>query len=84
MTKIKTSIWVAPDGTFTGRATGLPAGELEAEITVVPKRRKTARPTADALLARVRAIQAEIAKLPVLDRRSRDEIIGYNERGQLE
>ena len=39
---------------------------------------------ADTLLARVRAIQEEVARLPVLDDRSPDEIIGYNERGHFD
>lgn len=39
---------------------------------------------ANVLLARVRAIQAEVAQLPVLDTRSPEEIIGYNERGHFD
>ena len=34
MTMIKTRIRIAPDGTLSGRAFGLPAGEHDAEITV--------------------------------------------------
>jgi hypothetical protein len=83
MTKIRTRIWVAPDGTLTARASGLPVGEHEAEIAVIDSG-NAARPSADALLARVRAIQAEIAELPVLDERSPDEIIGYDEHSHLD
>ncbi len=43
-----------------------------------------ARLDADALLARVHAIQHEVAQLPVLDRRSPEEIIGYNEQGHFD
>jgi hypothetical protein len=83
MTMIKTRIRVTPDGTLTGRAHGLPPGEHDAEIIVSdaapPPRFDTA-----ALLAHVRAIQAEIAQLPILDPRSADEIIGYNDRGHFD
>jgi antitoxin VapB len=46
--------------------------------------KEAARSDADTLLARVRAIQEEMARLPVLDERSPDEIIGYNERGHFD
>jgi hypothetical protein len=39
---------------------------------------------AAALLVRIRAIQDQIAHLPVLDGRYADEIIGYNDRGHLD
>jgi len=83
MTTIKTRICVAPDGTITGRASGLPPGEHEAQISLVDTGKGAARPDADALLARVRAIQDEMAQLPVLDDRSPDEIIGYNDFGSV-
>lgn len=35
----------------------------------------------DSLIQRVRAIQQRVAQLPVLDTRTDDEIIGYNEFG---
>ncbi|HJU14898.1 MAG TPA: hypothetical protein VJ770_00380 [Stellaceae bacterium] len=85
MTKIKTRIHIASDGTLTGRAEGLPVGEHEAEIQLVESSMETpAARDADALLARVRAIQAEVARLPVYDSRSPDEIVGYNERGHFD
>ena len=77
-------IRVAPDGTLTGVASGLPPGEHKAEIMLVDTRAGAAQPDPDTLLARVREIQAEIAQLPVLDERSPDEIIGYNERGHFD
>jgi hypothetical protein len=84
MTKIKTRIYVAPDGTLTGRAAGLPVGEHEAEIQLVENAETPAARDVDTLLAQVRAIQAEMARLPVYDSRSPDEIIGYNERGHFD
>jgi hypothetical protein len=84
MTTIKARIHIAPDGTLTGRATGLPPGEHEAEIALVDSGKGTARSDAGTLLARVRAIQEEVARLPVLDGRSADEIIGYNRRGHFD
>ncbi len=84
MTKIKTRIRVGPDGSLSGQAPGLPAGEHDAEIAVLEGTGGPARLDAGQLLGRIRAIQAEIAQLPVLDPRSPDEIIGYNERGHLD
>jgi hypothetical protein len=73
-----------PDGTLTGRAGGLPPGEHEAEITLVDTGKSVDPPNVHTLLARVHAIQQEMAQLPVLDKRSSDEIIGYNERGHFD
>jgi hypothetical protein len=85
MTKtIKTRIRVAPDGTLTGCAAGLPTGEHEAEIMLTDSAEPAARSDVSTLLAHVRAIQKEVARLPVLDERSPDEIIGYNERGHFD
>ena len=84
MTIIKTRIRVAPDGTLSGRADGIPAGEHDAEITVLDSASACARLDVDSLLARVRSIQAEIARLPVLDNRTPDQILGYNERGHFD
>jgi len=83
MTIVKTRIHVGPDGTLSGRAHGLPAGEHDAEITLLDTGSPRLRPSAEELLARVRAIQAEVAQLPVLDSRSPEEILGYNERGHF-
>jgi hypothetical protein len=84
MKMVKTRIRIAPDGTLTGQAIGLPAGEHEAEIVLVDNAVPADRMDADALLARVHAIQDEIAQLPVLDYRAPDEIMGYNERGHFD
>jgi hypothetical protein len=81
---IKTRIRIAPDGTLSGSASGLPAGEHDAEITVLATITSSAQSDVALLLARVRAIQAEIAQLPVRDIRTADEIIRYNERGHFD
>jgi hypothetical protein len=83
MMTIKTRIRIAPDGTFTGQAPSLPAGEHEAEIVLMHHAERAAGLIADGLFGRVHAIQAEVAQLPVMDDRSPDEIIGYNERGHF-
>jgi hypothetical protein len=84
MTRVKTRIRVTPDGMFTGRAPGFPAGEHDAEITLLDDGESVATSPTETLLARVRAIQAEVARLPVLDARDPDEIIGYNDRGHFD
>lgn len=84
MTTVRTRIRVLPDGTLTGQAIGLPVGEHEAELTLIESSERSVSFEADALLARVRAIQREVARLPVLDARGPDEIIGYNERGHFD
>jgi hypothetical protein len=83
MTAAKAHIRIAPDGTLTGKTTGLPPGEHEAQITLLG-RSAGSRFEAAELLARVRRIQAELARLPVLDKRSPDELIGYNEQGHFD
>jgi hypothetical protein len=84
MTTIKIRIHVEPDGTLSGKARGLPVGDHDAEVVVRESAQLAPSPNADTLFARVRAIQDEVARLPVLDRRSPEEIIGYNERGHFD
>jgi hypothetical protein len=84
MTVIKTRIRIGPRGAISGRAEGLPAGEHDAEITLLDAEPAPPNLGPDKLLARVRAIQAEVAKLPILDDRSPDEILGYNEHGHFD
>jgi hypothetical protein len=84
MTLIKTRIRVDPDGTLSGRADGLPVGEHDAEITLLDFAGARGDLAVAELLARVHAIQAEVGRLPVLDRRSPEEIIGYNQHGHLD
>ena len=83
MTKVKTRIHIAPDGAFTGRVRGLPAGEYEAEIMLIDRAEPAVGPQLETLLARVRAIQEQVARLPVLDSRSPDQILSYDERGHF-
>lgn len=83
MTIVKTRIHVGPDGTLTGKARGLPVGDHEAEITLLDANAPMQRSDAERLLARIRAIQAEVAQLPILDSRSPDEILGYNKQGHF-
>ena len=77
MHQVRIRFHVAADGTITGQApAALPAGEHEAEVILRSSR------AVDAAAAReaVRRLQNELARLPVLDARSPDEIIGYDER----
>jgi hypothetical protein len=80
MTIVTTRIRVAPDGTISGRipAVVLP-GEHEAEIILHPE--VPAPEVEIETLAAIRQIQDELARLPILDPRSPDDIIGYDERG---
>ncbi len=54
---------------------------------LVPARRRAVPMTdedAAVMLAKIRRIQEEVARLPVLDTRSADEIMGYNENGTFD
>lgn len=84
MTSIKTRVHITADGTLTGTVAGLPAGEHDAEIMLLENGVSPHALDAAVLLARVRALQAQIARLPVLDDRNPDEIIGYDEHGHLD
>jgi antitoxin VapB len=48
------------------------------------ERRKPQRPDKDDFDRRIQAIVDDVKKLPVLDDRSPDEIIGYNEHGHFD
>ena len=80
---MKARIRIAPDGTLTGKAAGLPTGEHEAEITLLDQPRG-GRLDEAALLLAVRKIQREVARMPVLDNHGPDEIVGYNQRGHFD
>lgn len=84
MTRVKTRIRVAADGMLTGWAPGLPVGEHEAEVMLVESAGPAEPSQLEPLLARVRAIQEEVARLPVLGAGNPEAIIGYNERGHLD
>jgi len=54
------------------------------KLFVVDRAAPITRSDAKVLLAHVRAIQEEMARLPVVDDRTADQIIGYNERGHFD
>lgn len=83
MTIITTRIRIGPGGAISGRAKDFPPGEHDAQITLLDTA-ETPSCEADELIARVHDIQAEVARLPVLDGRSADEILGYNEEGHFD
>ena len=77
---IRTRLQVAEDGTITAQPFDrLPPGEHDAEITVQPL---TDSPRSAPEIERlIRELQDEVARLPVLDPRTPDEILGYNAAG---
>ena len=80
MNEIRTRIRIAADGTITGRAPReVPPGEHEASIVLSSP--YAHRPIPPDAAARVRALQDRLARLPVLDPRTPDEILGYDENG---
>jgi hypothetical protein len=81
MPTVSTRIRVSGDGSITGKAPpGVPAGEHLATIAVGESK---AGPPLDqtAIRQRVLLLQERIARLPVLDARSDDEILGYDQHG---
>jgi hypothetical protein len=79
VTVIHAHIRVSPDGTFTGSAPGATPGEHDAAIILSPVVRSPAA-QAEAIAA-IRAIQEAVARLPVLDPRPANDIIGYDQNG---
>ena len=80
MNEIRTRLHIAADGTITGRAPrGVPPGDHDAAIIV--EALYPPRPLPPDAATRVRVIQDRLARLPVLDQRTPDEIIGYGEDG---
>jgi hypothetical protein len=78
MTTIHARIHVSSDGKITGQAPpGLPAGEHDAAIDIGSQGKLDLA----SVTPQVRAIQDRIARLPVLDTRSDDEILGYTASG---
>jgi hypothetical protein len=84
MTTAETPIHVAADGTLTAGKSDLTPAEHEEETVLVDPSKAQVRQDADTLLERVRAIQQEIARLPVLDYRTADEIIGHKVGGNCD
>ena len=71
MNVIRTRLHVAEDGTITGHAAGaLPAGEHDAEISLQPAPRAAPAAGDAELWTSIRALQDEVARLPVLDPRT--------------
>lgn len=84
MTIITTRIRIGPGGAISGRVKGLPPGEHDAQIMLLDVAATTPCRETEELLARVRAIQAQVARMPILDDRRPDEILGYNDRGHFD
>lgn len=72
---IHAHIRIAPDRAITGSA----PGEREAAIILQDPARSPV--SQDQAIAAIRAIQRAVARLPVLDERPADEMIGYDENG---
>ena len=75
----------APEADRLARELAKATGETltEAGINALRERllRETGRATPDTVAARIRVIREICASLPVLDRRSEEEILGYDENG---
>ena len=79
MSIIQARIRIAADGSITGSVPGATPGEHDAAIVL----RRPAHPPgahADAVAA-IRTVQDTVARLPVLDPRTADEIVGYDDGG---
>jgi antitoxin VapB len=67
------------------RGTGITEAVIHALRKEVERERgKPRRQSEDDLVRRVREISERVTRLPVLDDRSPDEIIGYNEQGHFD
>jgi antitoxin VapB len=64
-------------------ATGEPP-ELSVKLAVRERLDRVTRRSAKEYLAKIKEITNRVAELPVLDARSADEIIGYNEHGHFD
>jgi hypothetical protein len=82
MNQIRTRVRVGPDHRITGRVPAdVPPGEYIAEIAIQPIRNMALAPDGADVLARIRALQDEVAGLPILDPRAPDNILGYGADG---
>lgn len=80
MNEIRTCIHIAADGTITGRTPrSVPPGEHE--VNIVLHSPYPPHPVPPDAAARINALQQKVARLPVLDPRSPDAILGYDENG---
>jgi antitoxin VapB len=64
-------------------ATGEPE-DISVKIAVNERLDRVTRRSAKEFLSRIRKITDRVAEMPVLDARSADEIIGYNEHGHFD
>jgi hypothetical protein len=79
MNVIHTPLHVAPGGTVTGHVPEtVPPGDHDADIVLHPV---VGAVNATEARATIRALQEELARLPVLDARPADQILGYDETG---
>jgi antitoxin VapB len=58
--------------------------ELSVKIAVHERLDRITRRSAKEFLAKIREITDRVAEMPVLDARSADEIVGYNEHGRFD
>jgi len=79
MTIIHARLRVSPEGMISGSAPGAAPGEHDAAIILSPAPRSSLE-QAEAFAA-IRAIQADVARLPILDPAPADDILGYDENG---
>jgi antitoxin VapB len=76
----------APEADRLARELAAVTGETITEAVIVAMRERLAREerrqqNSDSLLEEIRAISHHCASLPVLDTRTDDEILGYDENG---
>lgn len=78
MQQFNIRLHVTEDGRVSGEARGMPPGDHDVAIIL---RSRGPHPAPEQALAAIHALQAELARLPVLDPREPDEILGYDETG---
>jgi antitoxin VapB len=67
------------------RGSGITEAITHALRSEVERERRRPRPdSVEEVVRRVREISERVTQLPVLDERSADEIIGYNEKGHFD
>ncbi len=81
MNVVRTILHIAADGSISGNAPGLSPGDHEAEISADALSADQPPSDPESIMAAIRALQEEFSRLPVLDARSADEILGYDENG---
>jgi hypothetical protein len=85
LSQIRTRILVGPDHRITGSVpANVPPGEYDAEIAIGPQADAAPLSAEAEIQARIWALQEEVARLPILDPRAPDEILGYGKDGLFE